>query len=163
LSRESKRGVNFHKNICIFANSCYNVGIVAICRDELIIGAVDNMSYNIIKKALGWEEEPEEEIRYGPMPVVREHFRIMALEPQKFDDVKDAADAFLERAIVVLRFAADSDANLRRRSIDYMNGMGYALGAQVEKASENIVLYIPAHISLEKEQPRKSAKSRKWF
>ncbi len=122
------------------------------------------MAQGIIKKfsnALGFEDSTEYEDQRGPILLTRPQFRIMVYQPSEFDDLQKIANSLLDRAGVLIHFDR-ADAALRRRIIDYMNGVGYAIGAQVEKISDNIVFYAPEHAVIEKEEVF-SSKSSKWF
>lgn len=121
------------------------------------------MSQGIIKKfgsVLGFEESEEFEMT-GPVPVSRPQFKISVFSPKEFDDLRQMADALLDRSAVLIHFDK-VDVNLRRRIIDYMNGLTYALGANVEKVSDTIVLYVPENSQIEKDKMR-ATKSSRWF
>ncbi|MDR3348595.1 MAG: cell division protein SepF [Acidaminococcales bacterium] len=121
------------------------------------------MASDIIKKiggALGFEDE--ENKRFGPLaPVKRTQLRIVVYSPKEFGDVRSMAESLLERAAVLICFE-NVDDDLCRRIIDYMNGVGYALDARVEKISNRLVIYAPENAAIEKEMPP-PAKSFKWF
>ena len=122
------------------------------------------MSNGIMKKfgsVLGFEDTEEYENLNGPVGVTRPQFKITVFTPREFDDLKQMADTLLARSAVLIHFD-NVDTNLRRRIIDYMNGLGYALNAGVEKISESIVLYVPDNSIIEKEILIKT-KSSKWF
>ena len=121
------------------------------------------MSQGIIKKfgsVLGFEESEDFEMT-GPVPVSRPQFKISVYSPKEFDDLKQMADSLLERSAVLIHFDK-VDSNLRRRIIDYMNGLTYAIGANVEKVADSIILYVPENSQIEKDKTR-SSKSSRWF
>ncbi len=110
--------------------------------------------------ALGFDEADETE-NLQEVFVSRQQFKISVYSPKSFNDLKVIADSLLARSAVLI--CLDSvDSELRRRSIDYMNGMGYAVNAQVEKISENVILYAPDNAFIEK-QYTPTSKSNKWF
>ncbi|MDR2006886.1 MAG: cell division protein SepF [Acidaminococcales bacterium] len=121
------------------------------------------MSHDIIKKiggAFGFEDE--ENKRAGALaPVKRAQLRIIVYSPKEFGDVRAMAETLLEKAAVLIYFENIGN-DLCRRIIDYMNGVGYALDARVEKISDHLVIYAPENAVIEKEIPR-AAKSFKWF
>ena len=122
------------------------------------------MSQGIIKKfgsVLGFDDSDDYENITGPVAVTRPQFKITVYTPKEFDDLKQMADSLLARSAVLIHFDK-VDTNLRRRIIDYMNGLGYAVNAQVEKVSESIILYVPDNSTIEREVLIK-AKSSKWF
>ena len=121
------------------------------------------MSHGIIKKiggALGFEDEESGGFG-GPSPVARPQMKITVYSPREFADVKAIAESLLEKSAVLIYFE-NVGSDLCRRIIDYMNGVGYALEAKVEKISDNLVIYAPENATVEKEPPR-AAKSSKWF
>jgi FtsZ-interacting cell division protein YlmF len=120
------------------------------------------MSYRLIRKigdALGFEEEGEE--KKGLTPVGRQPFKIAVFAPLEFEDVKKIADALLARSAVLIHLN-QAETSLRIRLVDYMNGLSYALDAQAEKISGEVVLYVPTSASVEMEAPR-AVKSSRWF
>ncbi len=122
------------------------------------------MAQSIIKKfgsALGWEEEDAYENHNGPVLLTRPQFKLSVFTPRVFEDLKGLADALLDKSGVMISFEK-VDVQLRRRMIDYMNGVGYATGAQVEKITENTIIYVPESACIEKEAMT-AAKTRKWF
>lgn len=122
------------------------------------------MSNGIMRKfgsVLGFEEAEEYENISGPVAVTRPQFKITVFTPKEFEDLKQIADALIARSAVLIYFD-EADNHLRRRIIDYMNGLGYALNAQVEKISESIVLYSPDNSIIERDVLIKT-KSSKWF
>ncbi len=126
------------------------------------------MAQGIIKKfgsALGWEDEnstgDEGGERSGPVLLTRPQFKLALFTPREFSDLKDIADALLNKSGVVISFEK-VDTNLRRRIIDYMNGAGYAVGAHVEKITEQSVIYTPENAVIENERPV-TVRNKKWF
>ena len=122
------------------------------------------MSQGIIRKfgsVLGFDDSDDYESMMGPVAITRPQFKITVYTPKEFDDVKQLADSLMSRSAVLIHFDK-VDSNMRRRIIDYMNGVGYAVNAQVEKVSESIILYVPDNSVIEKEVLIKT-KSNRWF
>lgn len=92
---------------------------------------------------------------------VKETFKMVVHTPKDFDDVQAIADNLLAKASVLVHFA-DMDAHLKCRIFDYMNGLSYALEAQVEKISDDAILYVPKSAILESEE-KATEKNNKWF
>ena len=91
----------------------------------------------------------------------QENFKMIVHTPKNFDDVQVIADDLLKKSSVLIHFDA-IDAQLKCRIFDYMNGFSYALEAQVEKISDDIILYVPQSAVVESETPT-VIKGGKWF
>ena len=126
--------------------------------------AVFTMGNGIISRfgnAFGLAREETSPGYYGPTAVNRPQLTIAVYSPASFDDVKLMSDALKEKRAVLVHFDRVDNA-LGRRIMDYMNGLGYALSARVEKVSEQIILYAPDNTAVEKE-PSRTAKPSRWF
>jgi len=102
-----------------------------------------------------------EQNQSGPMPLNRPQFKMVVYNPKKFDDVQAMADTLMAKSGVLIYFE-NMDAHLKCRIVDYMNGLSYALAAQVEKVSDSIVLYVPENAVVENSAVESSPLN-KWF
>ena len=121
------------------------------------------MSNLLVKKfgsVLGLTNEDTAQGYLAPTAVNRPHLSIAVFSPRCFDDVKAMSD-ILKSNRAVLVHLDQVDSALSCRVIDYMNGVGYALNANAEKVSEKVILYAPAHASIEKAQV--ASRSSRWF
>ena len=48
---------------------------------------------------------------------------------------------------------------MKNRIFDYLNGVSYIIGATVSKVSENLLMYAPNHVEVDKEAVKKSTRS----
>ncbi|MBF0780415.1 MULTISPECIES: cell division protein SepF [unclassified Granulicatella] len=74
--------------------------------------------------------------------------KINIIEPRVYSEVETIASLLLDKqaALLNLRRVDDTQA---RRIIDYLAGIAYAIGGDVQKLSESIFLCVPANIEIE--------------
>ena len=90
-----------------------------------------------------WHSDVEEDQVYsGPYLVKGGHMDILVRSPRQFSDVREYADSLM-----------------KNRIFDYLNGVSYIIGATVSKVSENLLMYAPNHVEVDKEAVKKSTRS----
>ena len=52
---------------------------------------------------------------------------------------------------------------LKNRIFDYLNGVSYIIGAHVKKVSDNLLMYAPEHVEVDKEVAPKRSGVRSWL
>ena len=96
-----------------------------------------------------WHSDVEEDQVYsGPYLVKGGHMDILVRSPRQFSDVREYADSL--DAV---------DSAMKNRIFDYLNGVSYIIGATVSKVSENLLMYAPNHVEVDKEAVKKSTRS----
>ena len=95
-----------------------------------------------------------------PFLVRQQRAQVAIFVAQSFEDVESYAARLLDNEVVLVSLAK-VDGALRRRMFDYLNGVSYAIGAQVEKINDDVLLYVPSPSSVEREV-RQTARS-SWF
>lgn len=108
-------------------------------------------------KKLFWDKE--EEPVSGPYLVTTSRANIIVRHPQKFGDVQDYADALMAGSTVLISYG-DLDKEVRTRVFDYLNGVSYIVGAQVEKVNCDLIIYAPSNVGIDREEVKKS---RSWL
>ena len=104
-------------------------------------------------KKLFWDTE--EETASGPYLVTSKHANIVVRNPQKFSDVQAYADALMAGSTVMVSYG-DLDKSVRTRVFDYLNGVSYIIGAQVEKVNGDLIIYAPSTVGIDKEEVKKT-------
>ena len=100
------------------------------------------------------EEEVEEERFDRPRMLKAGHLNILVRTPKTFADVRAYADSLIHGDAVMISFD-HVDAALRNRIFDYLNGVGYIVGAQISRINDDLLLYAPAQVAISKEAPVK--------
>ena len=108
-------------------------------------------------KKLFWDTE--EETANRPYLVTSKHGNIVVRNPQKFSDVQAYADALMAGSTVMVSYG-DLDKSVRTRVFDYLNGVSYIIGAQVEKVNGDLIIYAPSTVGIDKEEVKKT---RSWI
>jgi cell division inhibitor SepF len=90
-------------------------------------------------------------------PVLNLHtqrqMEIIVLEPGAFDDAQTAADYLkTQRPLVINLRAAQQD--LRKRIVDFLSGVAYALDGHMHRVGDEIFLFTPRHVSITAERLR---------
>ena len=97
-------------------------------------------------------EDAEREEQYaGPRLVKAGHLNIMVRTPRSFTDVREYADSLMGGAAILVSFEA-VDAALKNRIFDYLNGVSYIVSASVEYISDDLLMYAPAQVNVDKEK-----------
>ena len=104
-----------------------------------------------LKKMFNAEEA--EEVYEGPRMLATGHLNVLIREPKTFADVREYADAILKGSAVMVSFEAVDDA-LKNRIFDYLNGVSYIVDASVSKVSEDVLLYAPVKVCVDKQSSR---------
>ena len=106
-----------------------------------------------------WHSDVEEDQVYsGPYLVKGGHMDILVRSPRQFSDVREYADSLMSGATLKVSFDA-VDSAMKNRIFDYLNGVSYIIGATVSKVSENLLMYAPNHVEVDKEAVKKSTRS----
>ena len=84
---------------------------------------------------------------------------IVVRNPQKFSDIQAYADALMAGSTVMVSYG-DLDKSVRTRVFDYLNGVSYIIGAQVEKVNGDLIIYAPSTVGIDKEEVKKT---RSWI
>lgn len=107
-------------------------------------------------------EESEEQIYAGPRLLKAEHLNILIRTPRAFSDVRDYADALIGGSAIMVSFEA-VDAALKNRIFDYLNGVSYIVHASVSKVNDDLLLYAPEQVGVDKEVAAKRSGVRSWL
>lgn len=111
--------------------------------------------------ALKFWHTDTEEVGYGcPCLVKSGHMDILVRTPRQFSDVREYADALMSGSTLMISFEA-VDCVMRNRIFDYLNGVSYIIGARVSKVQDDMLLYAPSSVEINKEAGKKS--SRSWL
>ena len=96
----------------------------------------------------------------GPCLVKSGYMDILVRTPRQFSDVREYADALMSGSTLMISFEA-VDCVMRNRIFDYLNGVSYIIGARVSKVQDDMLLYAPSSVEINKEAGKKS--SRSWL
>lgn len=107
-------------------------------------------------------EEVENQSYTGPRLLKAEHLNILIRTPRSFSDVRDYADALINGNAIMISFEA-IDAALKNRIFDYLNGVSYIIGASVSKVNDDLLLYAPVQVGVDKEVAVKRSSVRSWL
>ena len=108
------------------------------------------------------EEEEHVEEYAGPRLVKTGHLNIMVRTPKCFIDVREYADSLMSGSAILVSFEA-VDAPLRNRIFDYLNGVSYIVNASVSFISDDLLLYAPEQVEVNKERGAKRTGVRAWL
>lgn len=114
-----------------------STGTARVASDRLRVANV--MRFNP-KKKQATVQQPQQQ----PAP---QELRINVFAPQSFDDVRAIADNVREQKAAIVNYDRVDDA-MQRRICDFMNGSCYVLDGEVRRISSNMVLYVPAGVSI---------------
>ncbi len=107
-------------------------------------------------------EEQEERSYEAPRLVKSGHLNILVRTPMSFGDVREYADALMSGSAIMVDFSS-VDVALKNRIFDYLNGVSYIIGAHVKKVSDNLLMYAPEHVEVDKEVAPKRSGVRSWL
>ncbi len=107
-----------------------------------------------------WHTDNEENGYGGPCLVKSGHMDILVRTPRQFSDVREYANALMSGATLMISFEA-VDCVMRNRIFDYLNGVSYIIGARVSKVQDDMLLYAPSSVEINKEAGKKT--SRSWL
>ena len=114
------------------------------------------MDFKNTAKKFFWADEDEElQDEYTtPRLVKSTHLNIMVRTPKSFADVREYADALMSGSAIMVSFDA-VDGVLKRSIFDYLNGVSYIIGASVSIVNNDLLLYAPEQVEVDKKQPVK--------
>lgn len=92
------------------------------------------------------EETPAEEFFDARKKIPT--MRLFIVEPDNFEQVRDAADMLKEKKSVIINLE-EVEYEDARKIIDFMSGNIYALGGTVHKISAGIILFAPDIMAVE--------------
>lgn len=98
----------------------------------------------------------------GPRLVKSGHLNIVVRTPKVFSDVREYADSLMSGNAIMVSF--DSvDAALRNRIFDYLNGVSYIVNASVSRINDDLLLYAPEQVEVNKDAAVKSSRIGSWL
>lgn len=107
--------------------------------------------------AMKWfmAEEVEEEVVERPRLVKSSgHLNIMVRTPRDFNDVRAYADDLMNGNAIMVSFST-VEPTLKNRIFDYLNGVSYIVDASVHIVDDNMLMYAPSRVTVEKGAPVK--------
>lgn len=119
------------------------------------------MSFLSAAKSYFVSEETEIQEQEYRGPVLRKpgSLNILVRSPKSFSDVREYADSLLNGSAIMVSFD-QVDPTLKNRIFDYLNGVSYIANATVRKINDDLLMYAPAQVSVEKENKKAS---RSWL
>lgn len=84
------------------------------------------------------------------MPVNRSPVSVVVIEPIDFNDSQKMADYLCKNQPVVINFE-DTDADVRKRIIDFISGTIYALDGTLRKIGRNLLVCAPPNVDIDTE------------
>lgn len=121
-----------------------------------------NLKNTAIKFFSSAEEDERVEEYAGPRLLKTGHLNIMVRTPKSFTDVREYADSLMSGSAILVSFEA-VDAALRNRIFDYLNGVSYIVAASVSFISDDLLLYAPEQVEVNKEKGVKRTGMRSWL
>ncbi len=116
------------------------------------------MALDKLKKLIGAEEEPEEEIKEEEYyKVSREEYsynqgtagsKMMLLEPRAYSESQQIADHLKNRNAVVVNLKRVTP-DQAKRIVDFLSGTLYAIGGDLQKLGGGIFLCTPNNVDVE--------------
>ena len=119
---------------------------------------------NTAKKFFWADEEEELQEEYSTPRLLKSgHLNIMVRTPKSFADVREYADSLMNGCAIMVSFDA-VDAVLKNRILDYLNGVSYIVNASVSAVNDNLLLYAPEQVQIDKPQTaRRSGVMSSWL
>lgn len=102
----------------------------------------------------GASSTPQEEDKSGGLSLVSmnknqsQKLRIKVVEPRLYSEVKEIADLVLTNQSVILNFRR-MDKDQAKKVIDFMMGVTYAIGGDIQRVGDQIFLATPANIEID--------------
>lgn len=84
------------------------------------------------------------------MPVNRNPVSVVVIEPIDFNDSQKMADYLCKNQPVVINFE-ETDADVRKRIIDFISGTIYALDGTLRKIGRNLLVCAPPNVDIDTE------------
>ena len=76
--------------------------------------------------------------------------KVFVVSPQTFEEAPCLADYLVINTAVVVNFE-NTNVDLQRRITDFLNGVSYVIGANVERISNYVFIYVPPYVDVTKE------------
>lgn len=80
--------------------------------------------------------------------------KVHIVAPDGFNDAQEIGDKLKANQPVILNLQS-SDADLRRRLIDFASGLTYGLGGQMERVAKEVFLLTPSNVEVSAEEKRR--------
>ncbi len=110
-----------------------------------------------------WTDEQEEQEEYTrPRLLKSARLNMMVRTPKSFAEVREYADSLMNGNAIMISFDA-VDAALKNRIFDYLNGVSYIVNASVTAINDDLLLYAPEKVQVDKEAPKPSSGVRSWL
>lgn len=87
-------------------------------------------------------------------PVSMTSARVEVVGPRSFNDAQEVADKFKNSQPVIVNLQS-ADRDLSRRLIDFISGLCYGLGGQMERVAHNVYLLTPTNVEVSPEEKRR--------
>lgn len=100
-----------------------------------------------VPNVMRFRQQNQTAVQHPQQQPAPQEFRINVFAPQSFDDVRVIADNIRGHKAAVVNYDKVDDA-MQRRICDFMNGACYVLDGEVRRISSNMVLYVPAGVSI---------------
>ncbi len=113
-------------------------------------------------KKLFLTDEYDDQAYAGPRLLRSGGLNILVRTPRSFSDVREYADALMGGSAIMVSFDA-VDATVRNRIFDYLNGISYIINASVSKVNDDLLLYAPEQVDVNKQQALKQGGVRSWL
>lgn len=110
-----------------------------------------------------WTDEQEEQEEYTrPRLLKSSRLNMIVRTPKSFAEVREYADSLMSGSAIMISFDA-VDAALKNRIFDYLNGVSYIVNASVTAINDDLLLYAPEKVQVDKEAPKQSSGMRSWL
>ena len=76
--------------------------------------------------------------------------KVLIAAPTQYEDVTIYADNLKARVSVVVNFE-HVDGDLQRAIVDFLNGVCYIIKGNVQRVSDEILMYVPENVDISKE------------
>lgn len=124
---------------------------LAMESDELELDSADSIELqSLAEGARSYKDEAARHAsvvgRNGRPPAGRKQ-EIVVFQPGTFNDAQQAAEHIKARKTVIINMRR-TDKELGKRIIDFLSGISYAVDGNVQKITDNIFLFAPAHIEI---------------
>jgi cell division inhibitor SepF len=80
--------------------------------------------------------------------------KVHVVAPGGFNDAQEIGDKLKANQPVIVNLQS-SDADLRRRLIDFASGLTYGLGGQMERVAKEVFLLTPSNVEISAEEKRR--------
>ncbi len=107
-------------------------------------------------------DEYDDQAYPGPRLLRSGGLNILVRTPKAFSEVREYADALIGGSAIMISFSA-VDVPLRNRIFDYLNGISYIVNASVSKVNDDLLLYAPEQVDVNKQIPKKQKGIRSWL